>query len=45
MIEIKWDGVLALSATVLLFSNYNEAFIQSAIIDLKTGGMTKVKKF
>ena len=33
------------SATVLMFSNYREAFVMIAVIDLKTSRMNKLKTF
>lgn len=46
MIEIKWNqSVLQSSATVLMFSNYKEAFVFIAMIDLKTSRMNKLKTF
>jgi len=46
MLEIKWNqSVLQGSATVLMFSNYREAFVMIAVIDLKTSRMNKLKTF
>ena len=46
MLEIKWNqSVLQGSATILMFSNYNEAFVMIAMIDLKTSRMNKLKTF
>jgi len=46
MIEIKWNqSVLQPSSTVLMFSNYKEAFVFIAMIDIKTSRMNKLKTF
>jgi len=36
MIELKWEGYLAESATVLGISNYTESHVKVTMVDLKT---------
>ena len=36
MIELKWEGYLAESATVLGISNYQESSVKVTMVDLKT---------